>query len=1091
MQIDNPLNLSKQEIYQENNKVPQPRLQRRRFSKIPGKLLFFVMFTFLLNVIESIALLARNIESRKFRYEPLRMITSAALFMLISTYWILDKKFGNRRLRRLKLEISYVIVTLFYVIINCYFTSSYNHEIQILAELQYADSFKCMLFGISLYFYSFHPLTRFFLLFFPYTCSFVVYQFYNVQFAGHSICFGVLLLAFGFHYGELNNVQENASLQGGVGGLSQKETMDPTTPHRLIQMLKQEDKPPELLNLLPDGIVILNQEKEIVYVNDSLSTLLNCSKQEVASKFLSLPNKDYFEDDPKKSIILPKRSSTEQFFSSTMSPEEARLTKAIVEVKTPQFSTRNLNEPELNFSNLNVKSMNKLKWKSFNQLPDEEINTPKNEKESPLSKGQKWNEANKNESPSLLNISIKNKTVIERPIININHVSISESKLKPKGPIDADCLNITTSRLLLNPNSPTMQNCDIFSPKNQKIDQDMWVTAHEYNRLKSTERIAEQQATNYRNRIDQVFENFFNKTRVSKKKNVKETIMMLMDKLLPILQPYKDIQSPDGSSIRIGLKHSVTAPHDEDFLITQDLTCGTSHSLTMNSLIKVSDKRAVLFEIKFCPVILGGQLNIVCVVRDNTDKDVAMRLKEVDRQKNASLASITHDFRSPLNGILSMLETLKLHTSPELQENYLDPAFASAKSLLNMVNDILDLYQIRAKQLRLVFVPCVLQEVLKNCLDIIKFPAKMKGLKLQLDIKENVSRTIHTDPNRLQQIIVNLLSNSLKFTQKGSISLTASQESTGKIKISVQDTGVGIKTNDLPNLFKQFGKLDLGEDNTLNPQGIGLGLSISHGLARRLSLTPDEGGLKVFSNFGEGTEFWFVIDDMSVLGTTSSKREIDSNKFSRKAYGYNSQSSRGWNRGKSLFYEENSTIRDTIDIEDFTEFQAENTPIAFPKSHFLLSASRENNCDCAKILITDDDGFQIWALQSLLKNLGIKTPDTAFSGDEAVKKNEDRLLKKTGCSCSRYSLIFMDCEMPGMNGMEATSEINLMFQQAHKAPPIIIGVTGYSSQEHIDMCIAAGMARVLTKPIQQNELEVLLREYGFKIQKVGSMGSFA
>lgn len=1061
---------------------PEGHLTQRQVSirihseKPPQKsnlpyLLIFLIGIYLLNLIGSLVLMILNPDTRMFSREPLRLIVLAILFFATSLFWVVLLKYRpNGQFSSLRLEYSYFALAVGYSVIQTEIASAYGDDLEAPPNIGHVATLQSLVFGIAFIFCSSLPLIKCGLLLIPFVYSCFRLTLIISQPTCYTIIIMKLILIFWLLY-SYKRIESKESCRGPALRYTKSLPLSRTKSksqfeHDLtIQIVnekiaKQETSNNHLLNLLPDGILIVNRSKEVVYVNDSLPKLLQCEKEDVVVQFLALSNKDVLD--------VEKNAADQKNYRKVQS--EALKLKINAEF-SPLFDLTQKkwkNKSKDKIPNLDVKNQEELQRSSqISSIAEvsESINLTATKKKpgsnNNASSGNKLLTEYKDETPPITRRnSFDNKSVLSERMAFAKRYS--PEKLHAHAHPHPEDKTPDKSLLMQQLLQHSLKNSFLSQAENKK---------QEFEKFQSSEKAADYQARNYRNKIDRIMEKFFNKTRLSKKRNANEIITMLLKKLSPL---FHHEQQNDSSKIIAPYRHTATTRFDEEFIITTDLTVGTSHALTMNSLVKVSDKKAMLLETKFCPVIIEGELSIVCVIRDITDRDVAMRLQELDKQKDESLAAITHEFRSPLNGILSMLESLKLHISKELQMNYLEPATASTKSLLNLVNDILDMYQIHAKQLRLVFTPCIVEDILNNCINILKFAAVMKGLQLFLEIDEKVPKTIVTDPNRLQQIILNLISNSLKFTQKGGIYIKVTKEALGKIKISVRDTGVGISSSDLPKLFKRFGKLDLREDNIMNPQGAGLGLSISHGLAQRLNTTPNEGGLNVESKVGEGTEFWFIIDDLSVLGENAMTYENEVNEVAKRVRSLKRKTTKKLSPLPSIRTKSNPKS-EIHDVEDDSDVEKEKIRSFYCFQNTLTPPLLKKECHCSKILITDDDGFQVWAIQSLLKNLGIKDIDHAFSGEEAIQKFEKALAADSKCCPAGYTLIFMDCEMPGKNGLATTSEIIGITQKANKPRPVIIGVTGHSSSSQSLKCVQAGMTNVFTKPIFQKELEEYLK----------------
>ena len=227
-------------------------------------------------------------------------------------------------------------------------------------------------------------------------------------------------------------------------------------------------------------------------------------------------------------------------------------------------------------------------------------------------------------------------------------------------------------------------------------------------------------------------------------------------------------------------------------------------------------------------------------------KDMA---ETADRLKSAFLATMSHELRTPLNSIIGftgiLLQKLSGPLNPE-QEKQLEMVQGSARHLLSLISDVLDISKIEAGQLKVSFEPVRAGDSIRTVARAIAPLAEKKGLSLLVEVPPEVS-TVQTDPRRLEQILLNLLGNAVKFTEKGSVSVRCSV-SGGDLVIAVSDTGIGIGAKDLEGLFKPFHQLDTGL--TRRFEGTGLGLSISKKLVELLG-----GSIGVRSIVHEGSTF--------------------------------------------------------------------------------------------------------------------------------------------------------------------------------------------------------------------------------------------
>ena len=283
------------------------------------------------------------------------------------------------------------------------------------------------------------------------------------------------------------------------------------------------------------------------------------------------------------------------------------------------------------------------------------------------------------------------------------------------------------------------------------------------------------------------------------------------------------------------------------------------YCIVINSKLRVAGPGGAkerFLEVKLSPTFIDNKPCILALVKDTTERDMINRLKETDNYKNTLLASVSHELRTPLNCMISMQEMLKKYISEDLVLKYLNPSINSSKLLLCLVNDILDFAQIRAGKLRQTYEEFSLQDVLRDALTLFEIQCKNRNLEIRLEWDPRIPPVFYSDPNRIRQVIVNLVGNAIKFTLKGSITLKASYKGPRRVGISVNDTGVGIKKEDIKRIFSSFGKII---NNDLNPRGVGLGLTISQTIARKLGPKGNK-GIEVESTVGIGSCFYFMLE---------------------------------------------------------------------------------------------------------------------------------------------------------------------------------------------------------------------------------------
>ena len=271
-------------------------------------------------------------------------------------------------------------------------------------------------------------------------------------------------------------------------------------------------------------------------------------------------------------------------------------------------------------------------------------------------------------------------------------------------------------------------------------------------------------------------------------------------------------------------------------------------------------------ELRMVSTFFEGKKCLMMIILDTTQRDLIIKLEQNDKYKNMILSTVTHELRNPLNSSMSMLQLAvdNESISNKIKDELLHPSLRSLGILANLINDILDYSQIQANKLKLVFQYVDLRDLIYDVCLLVETQCYRKGLKLRVYIDPEIPEIFKTDPNRLTQILMNLLSNSLKFTKTGSIKISVKikDKIQGLITIAVSDSGIGIKAEDIPNLFQEYCKLDLGKNANINVMGCGLGLNISQKLAKCLGKEGDiDCGIQIESQVLKGTSFWFTIHD--------------------------------------------------------------------------------------------------------------------------------------------------------------------------------------------------------------------------------------
>jgi signal transduction histidine kinase/CheY-like chemotaxis protein len=360
--------------------------------------------------------------------------------------------------------------------------------------------------------------------------------------------------------------------------------------------------------------------------------------------------------------------------------------------------------------------------------------------------------------------------------------------------------------------------------------------------------------------------------------------------------------------------------------------------------------------------------------------------------KSEFLANISHEIRTPLNGVIGMAELLARTSLTEEQRSMVGIVQSSSESLLGLVNEILDFSKIEAGRLSLERTEFDLRESAEAVAALLKPRALAKGLNLEVDVAHDIPKSVVGDPLRLRQVLLNLVSNAIKFTEEGYVRLEAAlacDTSYGlAIVFRVIDTGIGIAPSVIQKLFTPFTQADSA--TTRKYGGTGLGLAISRRLVQFMG-----GSIGVDSEPGRGSTFWFVVP----VGTAV----------------------------------------------------AVSTPeIAPPDTAAAASISPPVK---GRILVAEDNLINQKVALRALQSLGY-TAEVAATGKEVLAALERR----------RFDLILMDCQMPEMDGYEATAEIRRREAGSGHIP--IIAMTANAIEGDDLRCRASGMDDYLSKPMR-------------------------
>jgi len=562
------------------------------------------------------------------------------------------------------------------------------------------------------------------------------------------------------------------------------------------------------------------------------------------------------------------------------------------------------------------------------------------------------------------------------------------------------------------------------------------------------------------------------------------------------------------------------------------------------------DGTEVPVEISLSPMSTADGTVAICALRDITERresEAALRHAKAEaeaagRAKSEFLATMSHEIRTPMNGVVGAIGLLADSTLTSHQRELVAMAESSAKALLAVVNDILDFSKIDADQLVLEHIAFDLLATVEEVGAMFATRADQKGLEIVLRYVPGTRRRFLGDAGRIRQVLTNLVSNAIKFSERGQVMVTVREEpgpcepSTTRLRITVEDSGIGIEADAIERIFERFSQAETSTTRRFG--GTGLGLAICRRLVELMG-----GTIGVRSDVGAGSTFWFTLplalaqgvslDAPSLPESLTGARVlvVDDNVASRRML---QELLLSWHlRGQAVASsdEARAVLKAASAEGDPFHFAlvdhsipgiddlGTGEPARSTSGHdrlcriALLSPNardperlvRDGRCDgwlvkpvrpsalfdqlvgtrvmqgasapaererdrprfTGHVLVVDDNDTNRRVAELTIRGMGC-TVELATSGAEAIAR-------VTG---GPYDVVFMDCEMPDMDGFETTREIRrLRTRSTRHARLPIVAMTARALSGDREQCLAAGMDDYVSKPIQISALVSVLRRY--------------